>query len=167
MATPSPPVLPLPELQGVRVLLVEAPYYTKIADGQREGALSVLRSAGAEVDLRVVGGALELPATIAMAVQAMAQSEGPRWDGFLALGCVIKGETDHYEHVCRESVRGLMDLSVQHALALANGILTVATEAQAIARAGTTEATLPHNKGAEAARALLLQIAHRRAWGLA
>lgn len=157
----------LPPVSGARVLLVEAPYYTVIADGQRLGAMTVLEAAGVSVERIVVGGALEIPATIAMALRAMDRREGPRWDGFLALGCVIKGETDHYEHVCRESVRGLMDLSVQHAVALANGILTVAAEAQALARAGATEATLPHNKGAEAARALLLQIAHRRAWGLA
>ena len=144
------------------VLIVEAPYYAAVAQGLRAGAQRVFASAQATHELVQVAGAFELPGAIRMAIRAMARAGGPRWDGFLALGCVVRGETDHYDHIAREAARGLMDLSVQFGVPVAFGVLTVHDEAQALARACDDET----NKGAEAARALVAQIALARRWGL-
>ncbi len=144
------------------VLIVEAPYYAEVAEGLRAGARRVLDAAGATHELVQVAGAFELPGAIRMAIRAMARAGGPRWDGFLALGCVVRGETDHYDHIAREAARGLMDLTVHFGVPVAFGVLTVHDEAQALARARDDET----NKGAEAARALVAQIALARRWGL-
>lgn len=141
-----------------RLLVVRAPYYTQIVDGLRDGAVRIITEAGGTCDVIDVAGALELAATIQYAVK------GDRaYDGFVALGCVVKGETDHYDHVCREAMQALTRVALDHTLCLGNGLLTVATEAQALARSGQDG----HNKGAEAAAAALLQIRAARQLGAA
>lgn len=141
-----------PALDGPppHILVIRAPYYTEIVDGLRDGALRILAEAGCKVDVLDVAGALELAATIRLAVAGRHTA----FHGYIALGCVVKGETDHYEHVCREAMSGLTQVALTHALCIGNGLLTVATEAQAIARSSPDG----HNKGAEAAAACLLQI---------
>jgi 6,7-dimethyl-8-ribityllumazine synthase len=144
------------------VLIVEAPYYAAIAAGMLRGAVRVLDAAGATHDVVQVAGAFELPGAVRLALKAMARTGGPHWDGFVALGCVVRGETDHYHHICTQAARGLMDLTIQFAVPVAFGVLTVHDEAQAEARARDDEM----NKGAEAAKAVLAQIALARRWGV-
>jgi 6,7-dimethyl-8-ribityllumazine synthase len=141
-----------------RVLVVRAPYYTTVVDGLRDGALGILAEAGAASEVLDVAGALELAPAIGFAVRGR-----QRFDAFVALGCVVKGETDHYEHVCREAMAGLTWIALRHSLCLGNGLLTVATEAQALDRAGADG----HNKGAEAAVAALRQLVAARLLGAA
>jgi len=141
----------------LRMLVVEARFYDNFADALLAGAMQVLEEAGADVDLVTVPGALEIPAAIAMAVDAAAAKRDP-YDGVVALGCVIEGETYHFEVVSNESARGLMDLSIQRKLPLGNGILTVDDEAQAYARLGGAEG----HKGADAARAALAMVRIKR-----
>jgi 6,7-dimethyl-8-ribityllumazine synthase len=138
------------------ILLVEAPYYAHIADHLRKGAERALTEAGATYEVIAVPGAFEIPAAIGM----VARSTG-RFDGFVALGCVIRGETTHYDHICAESARGLQDLAVRDGLAIGYGILTVENEAQALARASAEQ----RDKGGEAVRACLALVAlkHRLA----
>ena len=138
----------------LRVLIVEARFYEHIADRLLAGAIEVLEAAGAAFDRVSVPGALEVPAAIAIAVDAAKARREP-YDGVVALGCVIEGETYHFEVVSNESARGLMQLALGERLAVGNGILTVDTEAQALARAGGDHG----NKGAEAARAALTMAA--------
>jgi 6,7-dimethyl-8-ribityllumazine synthase len=115
-----------------------------------------------------VPGALEIPAAIRFAVKAQAEGKlAKRFDGFVALGCVIRGETTHYETVCNESARGLMDLTLQHNLALGNGILTVENEEQAAARTRSGEDDKEANKGGGAAEACLAMIALKSRFGIA
>ncbi len=135
------------------MLIVEARFYNDIADALLAGARAVFDEAGAEYDSITVPGALEIPAAIAMALEARSD-----YDGVVALGCVILGETYHFEVVSNESARGLMDLAVRERIALGNGILTVDNEAQAKARAGGSIG----NKGAEAARAALVMAKLKR-----
>ena len=105
-----------------------------------------------------------LRAELALAALRMALSQtGTRFDGYLILGCVVRGETDHYDHICRETCRGVMDLSTETGAAVGFGLLTVDTLQQAVARSGENRM----NKGAEAAQALLGQVALRRRWNLA
>jgi 6,7-dimethyl-8-ribityllumazine synthase len=144
------------------ILIVEAPYYATIAAGMLRGAVRVLEAAGATHDVVQVAGAFELPGAVRLALKAMARTGGPHWDGFIALGCVVRGETDHYHHICTQAARGLMDLTVQFAVPVAFGVLTVHDEAQAEARARDDEM----NKGAEAAKAVLAQIALARRWSV-
>ncbi len=141
----------------LRVLIVEARFYEHISDALLTGATHVLDEAGAQYDRIAVPGALEVPAAIAMAVDAAQKKKAP-YDGVVALGCVIQGETYHFELVANESARGLMDLSLDRQLAIGNGILTVDTELQALARATPDN----RNKGATAARAALAMIALKR-----
>lgn len=143
------------------ILVVEAPYYREIAAGQLAGVKRTLDAAGATHEVVQVAGAFELPGAVRLAIGAMARSGGPHWDGFIALGCVVRGETDHYDHICRETARGLMDLSVQYGVPVAFGVLTVHDEAQALARAQDDEL----NKGVEAANAVLMQVALARRFG--
>ncbi len=138
----------------LRVLIVEARFYERISDALLTGAIAVLDEAGAHYDRIAVPGALEVPAAIAMAVDAAQRRKAP-YDGVVALGCVIQGETYHFELVSNESARGLMDLSIDRQLAIGNGILTVDNEAQALARSSGPG----RNKGASAARAALAMIA--------
>jgi 6,7-dimethyl-8-ribityllumazine synthase len=135
------------------VLLVEAPYYPHIAADLRRGAERALAVAGATHERVSVPGAFEIPAAIAVAARG-----APKFDGFVALGCVIRGETTHYDHICAESARGLQDLAVRDGLAIGYGILTVENEAQALVRA----APEGRDKGGEAVRACLALVALRQ-----
>ena len=139
-----------------RILVVEARYYTEIADALLDGAKRALDAAGADYDIVTVPGALEIPAAVAI---AMGDGKGRApYDGAVALGCVIRGETLHFEIVSTQSARGLMNLGFQKCMAIGNGILTVDTQAQAHARAGKGD----DNKGAEAARAALALVDLKR-----
>ena len=145
------------DLAGARALIVEARFYDAIADGLLAGATRVLDRAGVTHDLVTVPGALEVPAAIVIALDG-ADQRGEPYDGVIALGCVIRGETTHYEIVSGESARALMDMSVAFSLPLGNGILTVETEAQAFARARPDEM----DKGGGAAEAALTMMRLKR-----
>lgn len=136
-----------------KVLIIEAMFYEKIAEALREGAMAALEAADAEVTRVQVPGVLEIPAALAMAV------DGGRFDAYVLLGCVIRGETTHYDIVAGDSARAVVDLSVAYRLALGNGILTVENEAQAYARARRAE----KDKGGGAARAALDMVKVRAA----
>ena len=138
---------------GQRYLIVEARFYDDIADALLEGAKAAFEAAGASCDVITVPGALEIPAAIAIA----SDLNGDAYDGYVALGCVIRGETTHYEIVSSESARALMDISIADGIALGNGILTVENEAQAWARARVSE----QNKGGGAAIAAMTMAALR------
>ncbi|MEE9375927.1 MAG: 6,7-dimethyl-8-ribityllumazine synthase [Rhizobiaceae bacterium] len=135
------------------ILILDAPYYTHISKALVAGAEEVLTKAGASWDYIPVPGVLEIPAAISMALEGMARGN-THYDGFITLGCVIRGETTHYEVVAFESARAIMDLSIGEFLALGNGIQTVENEAQALARANVDEM----NKGGHAASAVLEMI---------
>lgn len=136
------------------ILIVEARFYEDIADALVKGAAAAIEAAGASFERIDVPGAFEIPAAIGFA------GESDRFDGFVALGCVIRGETTHYDYVCTESARGLQDLAVQDGLAIGYGILTVENRDQAWARAAVDQG----NKGADAAAACLRMIELRRAF---
>ena len=138
-------------MSAPHLLIVEARFYTDIADELAAGALSAVETAGATADRIAVPGALEIPGAIAL---ADSKANG-LYDGYVALGCVIRGETTHYDYVCGESARGLMDLSVHKGLCIGNGILTVENRDQAMARALMSE----KNKGGGAAEAALAMVA--------
>lgn len=138
--------------KAVRLLIIEARFYGDIAEELARGAIGAIEAAGADFDRIAVPGVLETPAALAMAV------ESGRHDGYVMLGCVIRGETSHYDIVAGESARAIMDLAVAHRLALGNGILTVENDDQAWARARVSG----KNKGAAAAEAALAMIAVRR-----
>jgi 6,7-dimethyl-8-ribityllumazine synthase len=140
-------------VRGARVLIVEARFYHDIADALLAGALRVLDRAGVKYDRISVPGCLEIPPAIAIAAGQVSDCEG-----VVALGCVIRGETMHYEIVAGESARALVDLSVSRALPIGNGIITVENEAQAWARARMDEL----DKGGGAAEAMLALIALKR-----
>src|SRR3954470_18457112 len=152
---------PATEATGLRaphLLLVEAPYYGHIAAMLRDGAQRAVAMAGATCETVSVPGAFEIPAAIGFAAKA----EG-RFDGFVALGCVIRGETSHYDHICNETARALQDLMLRDGLAAGYGILTVENEAQALKRASPDTATGGRDKGGEAVRACLalIELKHR------
>jgi 6,7-dimethyl-8-ribityllumazine synthase len=142
----------------LRILIVEARFYDHIADELLAGARAALQAAGAESDVVTVPGALEIPGVIAMAEEGGHRPAGVRYDGYVALGCVIRGETYHFEIVSGESARGITDLAIGRRLAIGNGILTVETEAQALARAKASEL----DKGGGAAKACLAVIGVRK-----
>jgi len=146
-----------PDLHGARILIVESRFYEDISDALLAGAERALGAAGAVFERITVPGCLEIPAAMAMAIDA-AQQHGRPYDGALALGCVIRGETLHFEIVAMQSARALMDLAVARRLPLGNGILTVDTEAQAWARARPEDA----DKGGDAARAALAMVRIKR-----
>ena len=135
------------------LLLIEAPYYAHIAALLRQGAERAAAGAGATCEAVSVPGAFEIPAAIAFAAKA-----AERFDGFVALGCVIRGETTHYDHICAETARALQDLAVRDGLATGYGILTVENEAQALVRAAPDG----RDKGGEAVRACLALIDLKR-----
>ena len=145
------------DLRGARVLIVEARFYDDIADALLEGATAALAKAGVSFDRLTVPGSLEVPAAIAMAIDA-AERQGKPYEGAVALGCVIRGDTIHFEIVSFESARALMDLAVARALPLGNGIVTVDNESQAWARARPEEG----DKGGDAVRAALAMIRVKR-----
>ncbi|MGV7030266.1 6,7-dimethyl-8-ribityllumazine synthase [Methylobacterium symbioticum] len=142
------------QVPGARILVVEARFYDALADELLAGARAAIEAARAEATVVTVPGALEIPATAAILLDA-AERAGRPYDAVVALGCVIRGETGHYDIVAGESARALMDLSVDRGLPLGNGILTVETEAQAFARARVSEM----NKGGGAAEAALAVLA--------
>lgn len=146
---------PMPAFEKpVKVLIVVAPYYKDIADDLAAGARGVLDAAGATHELIEVPGALEVPTAIGQAFRMA------NFDGFVALGCVIRGETTHYDTVCNDSSRALTLLGLQGAC-IGNGILTVETHEQAAVRADAEG----QNKGGGAAAAALHLIALSRRWG--
>jgi len=137
----------------MRVLIVEARFYPEISDALYDGATHALELAGVSSERINVPGALEIPAAIKLA--------GNRYNGFVALGCVIRGETHHFEIVANESARGLMELMIRDGICIGNGILTVEDEAQALHRARREEL----DKGGDAARACLALIALKERFG--
>lgn len=141
-----------------RILVIAAPYYRDVVEGMLRGAERVLADVQAAVETVEVAGAYELPAALAMAL-----ASPRRWDGFLLLGCVVKGETDHYTFICDAICHGVMEVSTKHAAAIGFGLLTVDTLAQAQARSRDDRM----NKGAEAAHAVLGQVGLARGWGVA
>ena len=145
---------PVPQLDGSapEVLIIAAPYYREIVDGMIGGAEAVLHQIGARHQIAEVAGAYELPQALRLAAKGR-----HHFDGFIAIGCVIKGETDHYDFICRSAMDGIMNVALDHALCLGTALLTVDTLEQAEARSGAA-----HNKGAEAAVALIKQIAFAR-----
>jgi 6,7-dimethyl-8-ribityllumazine synthase len=122
-------------LEGARILVVEGRFYSEIADMLLAGAKRACEQARVDFDLVSVPGALEIPQAIAITIDAAEKRHKP-YDGAVALGCVVRGETSHYDIVAGESARALMDLAIAHLMPLGNGILTVDNEAQALARAG-------------------------------
>ena len=143
---------------AMRILIVEARFYPDLADELMKGAVDALQAFGAEHDLVIVPGALEIPAVIAFAEEAGHRPAGIAYDGYVALGAVIRDETYHFEIMAGESARGLMDLAIGKRLAIGNGILTVEDEDQAWAGARVSEG----DKGGAAARACLEMLAVRR-----
>ena len=148
------------EVKGARILLVEARFYDDIADALLAGAIRVLEQAGVAFERVSVPGSLEVPPAIAMALDA-AEGSGKPYEGAVALGCVIRGETLHFEIVSFESARALMDLSVARGIPIGNGIITVDTDAQARERAQLDKG----DKGGDAARAALALIRLKRRVG--
>lgn len=145
------------------LLIVEARFYTDLADALAAGAVAALGAAGATFDRIEVPGALEIPGVIAQAISAGERGTFPRpYDGFVALGVVIRGETSHYDTVCTESARGIMELTIHKRAAIGNGILTVENREQAWARADRER----KDKGGGAALAALALVDHKRRWRL-
>lgn len=141
------------------ILIIEARFYPELTDEMARGAIAEIEAAGGTYERMEVPGVLEIPAAVVYALRAMKVTGGQTsYDGFVTLGCVIRGETAHFDIVAFESARALMDLSVEHALALGNGIQTVESEDQAWARAKVDD----KNKGGGAAAATLAMIAHKR-----
>lgn len=143
--------------KGARILVVEARFYQEIADALLAGAMRALNEAQASVECISVPGSLEIPTAIAIAADAARRRRRP-YDGAVALGCVIRGETIHFEIVSHQSARGLMELSLARGLPVGNGIITVENEAQAFARARLDE----QDKGGDAARAALALVGLKR-----
>lgn len=150
----------LGDLKGARILIVESRFYDDISAELLKGATRALDEANVKYDRVTVPGSLEIPAAIAMAVDA-AQRKRRAYHGVVALGCVIRGDTIHFEIVSELSARGLMDLSVARKLPIGNGILTVDTDAQAMTRAKVDEG----DKGGDAARAALAMVRLKRRLG--
>ena len=146
---------------GARILMIEAPYYQEIAKELLAGAIAELEASGASFERVVVPGALEIPLALAQAVKADligSDDADARFDGCVVLGCVIRGETTHYETVCNNANHWLMEIAVRNAIPLGNAILTVNNEAQALERARGGR----KGKGAEAVRACLALVAMER-----
>jgi 6,7-dimethyl-8-ribityllumazine synthase len=146
--------------KGARVLVVEARFYDDIADALLAGATKALKEAGVQFDRLTVPGSLEIPSAIVIALDAAQRRRRP-YDGVVALGCVIRGDTIHFEIVSHQSARGLMDLSVSRQVPIGNGIITVDTDEQAWLRARPEE----QDKGGDAARAALALISLKRQIG--
>ncbi len=142
----------------LRILIVEARFYPDLADELLKGASEALEAFDAEYDVITVPGALEIPAAIALAEEGGHRPVGVRYDGYVALGTVIRGETYHFEIVSNESARGLTDLAIGRRICIGNGNLTTEDDEQAWARARVTQA----DKGGAAARACLEMIALKR-----
>lgn len=142
-----------------RILIVEARFYDDITDGLVKGVIRELAAANYGFRRMIVPGVLEIPAAVRYAIRAQElRTIDERYAGYITLGCAIRGESDHYDHVCREAMRGIQDLALEHSLAVGNGILTVHNKEQALDRA------LPERKnlGGLAARACLRMIEIQR-----
>lgn len=139
------------------ILIVEAAFYSDLAEEMAQGAIEVIEAKGGTYKRISVPGALEVPAAIKFAEDGSNVS----YHGYVALGCVIRGETTHYDYVCGESARGLQELALNHNMAIGNGILTVENRDQAWARANRSE----KNKGADAANAALRMIELKKEFG--
>jgi 6,7-dimethyl-8-ribityllumazine synthase len=148
------------DVKGARILIVEARYYDDIADLLLAGAVKVLKAAGAVIERITVPGSLEIPVGIVIALDA-AKQKGRPYDGVVALGCVIRGDTIHFEIVSQLSAQGLLELSVARAMPIGNGIVTVNTLTQALARARLED----QDKGGDAARAALALVRIKRQLG--
>lgn len=146
--------------EKAHLLIIEARYHDALADALLEGATAALEEAGATYDVVTVPGALEIPAVISFALDG-GDEGGTEYDGYVALGVVMRGDTYHFDIVANESSRGLMDLSIEEAVAIGNGILTTENEEQAWVRARRSEG----DKGGFAARAALTMIALRERFG--
>ncbi len=146
----GPPKMEIPKIEGARLLFVVAPYYREITDQLLTGARRVAEEAGAKVDVIEVPGAFEVPQAIAM--------YGNKYEGYVALGCVIRGATSHYDYVCGESARALMDLGMNRQIQVGYGILTVDTMEQAQERAAPNG----RDKGGEATRACIVLVSLKR-----
>ncbi|MEQ8164611.1 MAG: 6,7-dimethyl-8-ribityllumazine synthase [Alphaproteobacteria bacterium] len=141
------------------IMIVEAPYYTDISEELAKGAIAVLENAGATHERVPVPGAFEIPSAIQMAVRSLDfYNARKRYDGYVALGCVIRGETSHYDIVCEQTARGVQDLTLKYTLAIGFGLLTVENRDQAWVRASREQG----DKGGEAARACLRMIELKR-----
>lgn len=164
MAGRAPNVLPLPtaeSLDGLSILLIEARFHESILDELTAGAIAELEALGISYDRVVVPGALEIPQVLSAAIEAgviPAEADEARYCGAVALGCVIRGDTTHYDIVCHNANHWLMDLAVRDGIPVGNAILTVENEAQAMERARGGR----QSKGAEAVRACLSLIALSR-----
>ncbi len=146
-----------------KILIVEARFYEDIADELAAGAIEAIEEAGMSYDRIAVPGVLEIPAAVSMALISSEAGAGTQYAAFVTLGCVIRGETTHYEIVSGESARALMDISVAEGLALGNGIQTVENSDQAWARTRRSE----KNKGRGAAVAAIAMLQLRKQFGLA
>jgi 6,7-dimethyl-8-ribityllumazine synthase len=144
--------------EKIRILIVEGRFYSGISDELLRGATNAIEAFGAEYEVVAVPGALEIPGVIAMAEEGRHRPAGKHFDGYVALGCVIRGETHHFDIVANESARAIMDLTVGKHVCIGNGVLTVEDEDQAWVRARPSEG----DKGGGAAKACLDMIAHKR-----
>jgi 6,7-dimethyl-8-ribityllumazine synthase len=155
VSTKDSPVRAAGRLAGAppRILIIQAPYYADVVGGMRAGAERVLRDVQAAIEVVDVAGAFELPAALRLAL-------GQGFDGYLLLGCVVRGETDHYSFICDAVCHGVMAITGETGAPTGFGLLTVDRLEQAVARSREDR----HNKGAEAAHALIGQIALARRW---
>ena len=140
------------------ILVIEARYYEKITDDMVRGAEPVFADAGFSIERLPVTGGFEVPAACETAIQAGLKDPHKKYAGIMAMGCVIRGETDHYDHICREASRALMNITMNHLFPLGFAILTCENMKQAEVRADPVQ----KNKGAEAAQAVLRMIELRR-----
>ncbi len=145
-----------------RILVVEARFYPDVADAMYEGAEEVLLASGCEIDRIDVPGALEIPGVIRYVAEAADRGNIQEYNGYIALGCVIRGETSHYDHVCTESIHALQNLVLANGFAAGNGILTVENHEQAMARADKARG----NKGGAVADACLRMLEIKQQLGL-
>lgn len=149
-------------MSDAHLLIVEARFYPELADALMGGAVAAVEAAGASYDRIEVPGAFEIPAAIRFAIKSMQLGGGRRrYDGYVALGCVLRGETTHHDYVCQESARGLMQLALEYSVAIGYGILTCENAEQAWARARPDG----RDKGGDAARAALQMVELKRQLG--
>ncbi|RFB80292.1 6,7-dimethyl-8-ribityllumazine synthase [Methylovirgula sp. 4M-Z18] len=160
MAEPQRVQTPVEPLPGVRILIVEARFYDALGEALLTGARQAIEAAQGTADVLTVPGALEIPSTVAIALDA-AEQRGKPYDGVVVLGCIVRGETYHFEIVANESSRGVMGLSIARRIPIGNGILTVENDEQAWARADVKRG----DKGGDAARAALAVLRIKRKLG--
>jgi 6,7-dimethyl-8-ribityllumazine synthase len=140
----------------MKIAIITAPFYRHISDGLYQGAADYLNRENVEFERFDVPGALEVP----LACQYLAQTN--RFDAIVALGAVIRGETAHFDHVCEQSARGIMNVSLENNMPIGNGIITVENEKQAMARSSVDESLGKENKGKEAAQAAVALLRMRK-----